>query len=134
MKRTLFVLVLLLVWIAPVSAQTIASYTLRTFDVGAPMPRQTQPIQAPSVTCNLAPTSGGSTINPTHLEWNDTINAGRVCRVDQSTVLLALPVPGSYEGTLSATDDAGLESAESNRAPFGRRAVPAAPTGFRLVR
>lgn len=119
----------------PGSAQTVDSYELRAYNVGAKVPVQTFAFPAANVTCNLAPTpTGGSTVNPTTAEWDDPGVAGRVCRFVQGAGLLfAMPTPGSFEAVLVAVNQAG-GSPESNRAPFSRLDLPDARMGFRVVR
>ena len=122
---------LLFAWAA--SAQTINSYELRAYAVGATAPIQTFTFPAVNTTCNVLPTLGGF-INPTTAEWDDPGNMGRVCRFIQgSGTLFSVPIPGMYEATLVAVNTTG-SSGESNRAPFERLDAPGAPSGLRLLR
>ena len=80
-----------------------------------------------------APAGDASTVNPTRLVWDDPDMAGMVCIyvAQAGDPLLTFPI-GPYEATLVAINDIG-PSMESNRAPFSRDAVLAAPTGFRIL-
>jgi hypothetical protein len=118
-----------------VSAQTVTSYQLKTYNVGAPSPIQTYTIQASSVTCNQTVAAGGSTANPSKAVWDDTVNVGKSCVwTDPGTgPLYSVPFGGNYEATLAAINSAGT-SVESIRAPFSRPgAVPPAPAGLRFI-
>lgn len=124
---------------AGVHAQTPDSYTFRAYGVGATQPIQTPfTFQAGAVACNQDPPAAPSTVNPTRFSWDDRVNAGKVCIwTDPGTgPLFSAPIgtiPGSYEGTLTATAN-GLTSLESARAPFSRAAAPSAPGNFRIYR
>ena len=134
MRLRRFVLGILLLLPAPLSAQTISDYTVRYYLTGAAAPLQTQAFTASSVTCNLPPPPPTSVINPTRLLWDDPANAGQVCQYVPGTgdVLLSFPA-GAYEGTLAASNAGGV-SGESARAPFSRVNPPLVPVGFRVVR
>jgi hypothetical protein len=127
-------LVYFLTFVALANAQTPETYLARYYNAGASAPVQTEAFAASGAACNLLPSPGGSTVNPTLLEWNDIANVGRVCRRVSAGAgnLQSLPI-GSYEATLSASNTGGT-SPESNRAPFSRAVVaPGAPTGFRVA-
>ena len=119
-----------------VSAQTVDSYRLNYFNAGAAQPfQQTDAFPASAAQCNqAAPPVDAQVVNPNTAVWNDPANAGRVCvfALPTSGALASLPIPGSYEGTLTAINRVGV--ATSARAPFSREGVPAAPTGLRLIR
>jgi hypothetical protein len=117
------------------SAQPITTYTLKTYNVGAPSPIQTFTFQASAVVCNQANPAIGVTANPTKVVWDDTVNAGKACIwTDPGTgPLFSVPFGGQYEGTLSQTNSAGT-SVESARAPFTRPGtVPAPIVGLRFI-
>ena len=115
-------------------AQTIESYELRAYTVGATSPLQTFTFPLANVTCNLAPITSGSTINPTTALWDDPVNAGRDCRfVQGSGILFSVSTPGNYEEALVAVNQAGL-SPESTRAHFSKLDPAGAPSGLRLRR
>lgn len=115
--------------------QQIDSYVVKYYAPGAPQPmQQTDAFQASAVQCNQVAPSGGSTVNPNRLIWDDPAVSGRVCihTIAPGATLLSLPV-GNYEATLSANNGAG-GSSESNRASFSRQTSPGAPSGFRFIR
>ena len=115
-------------------AQTIESYELRAYNVGATAPIQTFTFSVSNTVCNVAPSLGGSSVNPTTAEWDDPQNVGRVCRfVQGSGPLFGVPTPGPYEAAIVAVNQAGL-SPESPRAPFSRLDPAGAPSGLRLRR
>lgn len=135
--RTGAIAALLLTSASAVQAQapTIDSYQVRFYAPGAQQPmQQTENFPVAAVVCNQAPPVSPNTVNPTRYVWDDPAVAGRVClhQEAQGGTLFALPV-GSYEATIAAINTAG-SSAESNRAPFSRQNVVAAPTGFKIVR
>jgi hypothetical protein len=116
-------------------AQTIDSYRLNYYNPGAAAPlQQSDAFPASGVACNVEKPTVINTINPTTAVWDDPANAGKVCMfiIPTTGTLPSLPL-GSYEATLVAINSAGA-SAESNRAPFSRLALPAARTGFLLRR
>jgi hypothetical protein len=130
----LFVLLLA----ARVSAQppAIDSYTLRTYNVGAPQPLQTFNFLVAATVCNQTPPPPtSSTVNPTRAVWDDPANAGKVCIWTDAGggPLFSAPTGASYEATLTAVNQGG-ESPETPRAPFARLAPPGGRTGFRVVR
>lgn len=135
-RKPLLTLLLLLVPVL-VQAQTVPTYQARYYQSGGttPLP-QTDSFLLTAATCNQisAPTVTSS-INPTTFVFDDPANVGKVCsyRVPATGGLFTLPTPGSYEGTLTVTDDAGT-SPESNRSPFLRSNVRPAPTGYRIIR
>lgn len=119
---------------SPVHAQTIASYQLKYYNVGATQPlQQGDAFPASAAVCNQTAPTGASTVNPGRVIWDDLANAGKVCiyTVPTSGSLPSLPTPGTYEGTLTAINTVG--SAESARAPFSRLGPPVAPTGTKFV-
>lgn len=120
---------------APVGAQTIDTYTLRTYAVGASSPLQTFAFVATSVVCNQTAPTSTSTVNPNKAFWDDPANTGKVCIWTDtgSGPLFSAPVGGSYEASITASNAAG-ESPESGRAPFSRLGVPAGRTGLRVVK
>lgn len=135
MKRILLLVLVILLGVLsrPAFAQTTTSYILKYYNAGAPSPVQTETIQAASAVCNqVLPTIVGN-VNPNKAIWNDPVNTGKFCIYTEATggPLFSLPV-GSYEGTLTATNVVG-NSAESARVSFVEGAVPAAPTGLRIV-
>jgi hypothetical protein len=124
----------LLVLSVPVSAQTVESYQIKYYNVGAPAPLQQGDVfLAPAAVCNQTPPATINTVNPTRVIWDDPANVGKVCvyAVPTGGTLPSLPV-GTYEGTLTAFNSIG--QAESARAPFSRLSGPAAPTGLRVIR
>jgi len=135
MKWTVLGLVVGLLAIgSPSHAQTPSSYQVKYYNVGASQPlQQSDAFPASAAVCNQTAASGGSTVNPKLVVWDDLANAGKVCvyTIPTSGALPSLPTPGSYEGTLTAINAAG--SAESARAPFSRLASPSAPTGLRIT-
>lgn len=137
MRQVLFVLVLLLAVLFPLSgfAQTVDSYQVKYFNAGAAQPlQQSDAFPATAAVCNQAPPTPTNTINPTRLVWSDPANAGRVCiyTAPATSSLQSFPF-GSYEGVLVAINATG-SSPDSNRAPFSRLAAPSAPTGFSFTR
>lgn len=134
--RTLLVVTLWCLAV-PCAAQTITSYPLRIYNVGATSPLSTTDLLAANVVCNQTAPSSTSPVNPMRAIWDDPDNAGKVCIwTDPGTGPLAsLPFGAtSYEATLAATNAAGT-SPESNRAPFSRPGViPVARTGLKLAR
>ena len=133
MKPILALALLLLA--SPVAAQQIDSYVGKYYNVGATLPIQTtDPFQAAAAVCNQPPIVAPVTVNPSRFVWTDPALPSRVClyTVPATGTLVSLPVPGSYEGTLTAINAVG--SAESVRAPFSRLGTPAAPIGVQLVR
>lgn len=139
MKRSLFLLLVLsgLLWPCSVSAQTISRWDFKIFNAGAQGPLSTTAIPLASAQCNLTQgASGGSTVNPTDLWWNDPVNAGKFCHyVSQPTdPLIAMPITGNpLEGALAAVSTTGMLSVDSVRAPFTKPGTaPAVPTGFIL--
>jgi len=128
------------------SAQTITSYQLKIYLVGA-----ATPISAPttlpvaSFVCNQAPPAPTApTANPTRIVIDDVAfplppsPAARVCiYTDAGTgPLLSLPFgTANYEGTLTATNAAG-SSSESVRSSFTRPGLQpgAPPTGVRFIK
>ena len=117
--------------------QTIDSYQILYYAVGATAPLQTETFLAPAAVCNQAAPTVTTTVNPTRLIWDDAALAGRVCIAPISQTptgpLFSLPIGASYEGTLVAVNAAG-NSGESNRAPFSRLAAAAARSGVRFSR
>lgn len=137
--KVLIVVAALLACAASAQSQTlpVTGYDLKVYAVGAPAPISTSPLTLSEITCNLAPTpAGASTVNPTSAEWDDTLNAGKVCRWVPTGIgsgpIVSLP-NGSYEGTIVAKDEAGT-SLDSNRAPFVKAPQPGVRTGLRFVR
>lgn len=120
--------------VVPLSAQAIESYVVQFYAPGAPVPIQTESWSATSVTCGVPKLTGASSVNPTKFVWDDPTDPTKDCLFSPPTggVLVSLPL-GSYEGALHAVNAAGA-GAPSNRAAFSKAAVPAAPTGFRIVR
>ena len=118
---------------APAFAQTPEAFTVSFYDQGASAPRSSHTFTASEAVCDQPALSSTSAVNPTTLVWDDPQRAGRTCRwSDQgSGPIFALPVGFSYEATLRASNVAG-SSGESNRAPFSRLGVPAAPANFRV--
>lgn len=116
-------------------AQTADSYRLQYYNAGAPSPFQTDPFPATDVVCNQAPPPSFSTVNPNRVWWDDPSLPGRSCLWIPSPTanLFSVPVPGSYEGTLTAINVGG-SSPESARVPFSRAAALPAPTGLSLGR
>lgn len=114
--------------------EVVDSYEFRHYAQGAQAPVQTDTFLAAGTTCNQAPPTGTSNVNPTRAIWDDPNNAGRVCiyTFQSGSRLFSLPV-GNYEGTLVAVN-AGGASGESSRAPFMRINAPPVPSGLRLAR
>jgi len=124
-----------LLWATTLSAQTIDSYVIRIYVVGASSPLQAETVLAAATVCNQPDPGALSTVNPTRIVWDDGAHPGQVCTFTETAggVLVSVPVGANYEGTLSAVNAAGA-SAESARAPFQRLAVPLVPTHVRMVR
>ena len=134
MKHLLLTLAFVLSAPLVICAQTVESYELRAYNVGATAPLQSFTFPVANVTCNLVAPTPGSTVNPTTALWDDPVNTGRVCQfVQGSGPLFSVPSPGTYEATLAAVNAAG-SSPESNRAPFSRLDAAGAPSGLRLRR
>lgn len=109
------------------------TYDLKIYAVGASAPQQTYTL--PVFQCGqLPPSTPGPNVNPTTLAWIDPANSSLIClfRAGPVDSIFSQPI-GSYEATLTLTTDAGT-SAESARAPFFVKALPAAPTGLRFSR
>jgi hypothetical protein len=130
--------VALLLSAAHAHAQTITSYPLKIWNVGATAPISTTVLPASSFVCNqTAPTVPPSVINPTKLAIDDVVNVGKVCIYTDSPggPLLGLPFSSQpLQATLAATNSAGTspDSAVSNS--FTRPGLPPpAPTAVRAV-
>jgi len=135
MMRTSFVAVIVAGALSiSLQAQTIDSYELRYYNVGATQPFQVYPMSADTYLCNQTPIVSTITANPTRVEWDDPTASGRVCIYTEVAggPLLSLPV-GNYEATLVAINAFG-RSPESNRAPFVLGSLPGVPTTFKVVR
>lgn len=136
--RAVLIALILSLLPALAQAQTISSWQLRIYNVGA-----ATPISAPTdlltanVQCNQNAPSSTNSVNPTRVVFDDPNVAGKVCIwVDPGTgPLSSMPFgASSYEGTLTATNAAGT-TLESGRAPFSHPGqVPNVPAGLRLVR
>lgn len=130
MRRVLLAVALVLV-ASPAFAQSAITYELKIYAAGASSPQQTYTLSG--VQCGQ-PKVVGSNVNPTTVAWDDPANAGLDCKMVEAAggPILSRPL-GSYEGTLTARNEAGV-SAESARAPFFVKAAPAVPTGLRFFR
>ncbi len=132
MKRLIVVLCLLLSAVV-VGAQNPDTYVLRIYPAGGTTAIRSATILAASVTCNLVAVAA-SNVNPKRVEWDDVVNAGKVCLwTDPGTGPLLTPglSNGNYEATLTAqTGGQPPTPAESVRAPFVV-AVAAVPTGVK---
>lgn len=125
--------VLLLAFLALPSLAFAQTYELKIYVAGASAPQQSYALG--SVQCGQTPPPlTASNVNPTAVVWTDPASPTLVCRWAEAAggPILSRPV-GSYEGTLTATNEAG-SSPESARAPFFVKASPAAPTGLRFSR
>lgn len=136
MKRIVFLFVAALLLVAPrAQAQTGPDFNLRIYVAGAATPMSPPTlIPAAKVVCNqAAPASNASTKNPLRSVWDDPLNAGKVCTyIDDGTgPLAALPTAfNKFEATITQVSG-GVETDESNRAPFQR--TPPAPKNVRLI-
>jgi len=136
MHRTLLVSLLAVCLATPALAQTVAvSYDLVIYTPGSPT-AQTRNVLASGVACDQAAPTTMVTVNPTSWYWDDPARAGRVCKVDDTIRLAALP-DGSYNGTVIPVAEDGTRGLESASSPFSRlRALPPPParTGVRIIR
>ena len=141
MKRNVLAILLVILigalWATPAKAQSsdATNYRLNYYAVGATAPlQQTDVFTTSAVQCNQPAPANVSSVNPTKAFWRDPNNAGRVCTFNFTvgTAVTAFPV-GNYEAAIVAINPAG-ESAESNRYPFSRAALPAARQDFGLTR
>lgn len=135
MKRNVALCLLLLSLTAvPARAQTVESYQIQHYAVGATAPVQTDTFPAAAASCDQPDPGPASTVNPTRVIFADPVNAGRFCvyAVASGSQLFSLPV-GNYEGSLVAINQGGA-SGESSRAPFSRLNAPPVPTAFRFGR
>lgn len=120
-------------------AQTITSWQLRIYNVGAPAPISAPTdLLAANVVCNQAPPPAtASTVNPTRVVFDDPAVTGKVCQwTDAGTGPLASMPFGAltYEATVTAVNVAG-SSPESVRASFTRPGLPpGVPTGLRFAK
>lgn len=141
MNKTIFATILaVLVAVTLVFAQTPApvgtSYELQVL-ISATATTVTRAIPGTSVTCNLAPTAApvGSLINPTNVEFDDSLLPGRVCRASVGNFFTTLPTATNYVATITAIDTTVTPNLVSDRSaasnPFdAARARPAARTGL----
>lgn len=117
-------------------AQTVAvSYDLIIYTPGSPN-AQTRNVLASGVACDQAPPTTMSTVNPTTWLWDDPARSGRICKVDDTIRLTALP-DGSYNGTVIPIAEDGTRGVESASSPFSRlRALPPPParTGVKIIK
>lgn len=115
-------------------AQTIDSYELRYYNVGATQPFQLMALPAGTYLCNQTPVVSTINANPTIVEWDDPTASGRVCLYVEvpGGPLVSFPA-GNYEATLVAINTFG-RSPESTRAPFVVGSLPGVPTTFKVVR
>lgn len=137
MKHLVIVLLVLLLS-AALTAQQPDGYTFRVYTSGSAVPLTTYNFAAGTTLCNQPVSTSTVTVNPTQIRWTDINNVGRECVwIDSGTgPLFALPVPGTYDGTLQASNTAG-SSSESARAPFARSVVlvpPVVPSNVRVLR
>lgn len=127
----------LLLLASTVHAQPITKWTLRTYNVGAPLPvAGPTDLLAANVACNVDPATITPSPNPSKAAWDDPANAGKSCVwTDPGTgPLLSTPFGGNYEATLTASNVTGT-SAESARVPFTHPGtIPGAPTGLKAGR
>lgn len=132
--KVVYGLVVALLLSVPARAQTIDSYELRYYNVGAPQPFQVAAAPAGTYLCNQTPVVSTINTNPTMAEWDDPNASGRVCLYVEVAggPLLSFPA-GNYEATLVAINAFG-RSPESTRAPFALGNLPGTPTTFKVVR
>lgn len=137
MRRLQWTILGLLLAAPSLPAQTIESYRLSTYAVGAAAPISTFDFPVAQVQCDQAPPAATApTVNPTRTVWTDPDRAGRVCQwTDAGTgPLFSVPLGFSYEATLRYVNSVGT-GPESNRAAWSRLGPPVAvPGGLRLVR
>ena len=102
------------------SAQSIDSYKLRFYNVGAASLISTPSVlQASRFSCNQ-PAPTGPTVNPTKIVITDPSTSARCASYTDVTgrPLLSIPL-GTFEGTIAAADSvAQLESPEGRSRPF----------------
>lgn len=118
-----------------VYAQTTDNYTLSFYSIGGTIPVQIYEFNGSTLTCNLAPLTSYSTINPDKFFIDDINNAGRVCRHTPApgSPLFSLPF-GDYVARIKLTTPAGTSAESNDSNPFERRALPNAPTGLVIAR
>lgn len=140
MKTFLLLFFVLVPALAGAQTGAVVSYQFQVYAAGVNpatgAPMQTTTIPNANVICNqpAPPAPPANLANPTKLVWDDLTIAGRVCTVDQSAFLLALPIGTGYTGTLTVTDDFGVTSPRSAASnPFSLRAARPAPTGVKIV-
>lgn len=138
MKRNvLFVLVSLLLAAVPALAQPPTSYTL-VVNTGATVVSTTV-ITAANFTCNQAPPTTTTTVNPNKIWFTDPNNVGQACVfTDNGTTgpLSSLPFGAAiYTATLVATNSAGSSPVSAPSNSFTHPgAVLSAPMGLTVGR
>lgn len=121
------------------SAQTgaLVSYELQVHQgavVTGPPYFRTVTIPITPTLCNqpIFSTTPATIVNPTKADWDDPVNAGRLCLADLTAFFAGLPA-GSYISTITSLDDLNRvsgRSAVSN--PFTVVPLRAAPTGLQV--
>ena len=85
------------------------------------------------VTCNQDPTAAGaSTVNPTHVEYTDDANTGKVCRLNVATLVDALAA-GTYTARARIVYADGHSGAQSPHSTTFTR-VESVPAGVRVIK
>lgn len=134
-------LLLLALPVSSASAQSLTTvFQVRVYLDGGASPVTTYDIPVQNVQCGQPKVAGpgGVSYNPVGLRWDDELNpTGHDCLwMDPGTgPLFALPVSltNVYRARLVAIDPIGTSPESAPSDPFGRRGLPAAPTGLRLV-
>lgn len=134
-KRVVMMFAAITLLIASTAQAQTADYVLRVYNMTAPtVAVSTTTILATNVVCGQAPPpSNASTKNPGRWVVADPADATKVCVYTDpgNGPLKSLPATfANYEATVTFVQG-GVETAESNRAPFSR--TPAAPASFRVV-
>jgi hypothetical protein len=120
MKYLPFALVALLTLPAAVSAQTITAltFTVQTAagaTVGTPQ-SVVWPLAAGTGSCDRVPTTipTGTVVNPTAIEIDDPVLAGRACQINFAAYFGALPTGTGYRSITTFTYSNGAVSGASN--------------------
>lgn len=84
--------------------------------------------------CNQTPPPVDTvTINPSAFIWDDSANAGKVCKITDKAFFDSL-APGDYLGKLTYIYSDGTLGGPSNASNPFTRFVASIPTGVRIVR